>query len=236
MKRLLIGIAFVLISPLASAAPAPAPANGYGPAAALAFDEKYRGDCCVPGALHCYPDAKGIPLSDTANIIPMTGSLWTPAQLTADFQQRMKALPPQDRKQGIIVMLKTERCATKAARACTITTAVLEKRSTPLVAQFLVYGVQLKPRDNDNPPGSLKIETGADAWKNQAAGEYRFKQGPGATLVFLNPADGAKVATTTAEALDLVEVDFVKNQGRTPELEHMLQDVLRKLQAATVKM
>ena len=126
-------------------------------------------------------------------------------------------------------MLKTERCATKAARACTITTASLEKRSTPLVNDFLVYGVQLKPRDGDNPPGSLPIETGADTWKNQAVGEYRFEQGPGATLVFLNPGNGSKVATTTAAALKLLEWFFMKNQGRTPELRQMLQEVLLKI-------
>jgi hypothetical protein len=53
-----------------------------------------------------------------------------------------------------------------------------------LVGEFLIYGVQIKPRDGDIPPGSLAIETGADAWKNKAVGEYRFEQGPGATLVF----------------------------------------------------
>lgn len=232
MKRITLAVALALVAPMARGTTETAPpksADVYGPAAALAFDELYRGDCCKPGDLHCYPNAKGVPFADCANIIPMTDSLWTPAQLCADFQMRMKAIPARDRKRGIIVMLKTERCATKAARACTITTAVLEKRSTPLVAQFLVYGVQIKPRDGDTPPGSLPIETGADAWKNQAAGEYRFTQGPGATIVFLNPGDGAKVATSNATALNLLETNFVKNQGRTPELQQMLQDVLRKI-------
>ena len=230
MHRIITGLAFLLLT---QAAPAnSATPDGYGPAAALAFAESYKGSTCKPGALYCYPDAKGIPLADAPHIIPLTASLWTPAQLIADFQQRMKLLPPTERKQGIIVMLKTERCATKSARACTITTAALEKHSTPLVGQFLVYGVQLKPRDGDKPPGSLLIETGADAWKNQAAGEYKFLQGPGATLVFLNPVDGSKITITDAEALDLMEPDFLKNQGRTPQLEKLLQDVLKKLHAA----
>ena len=90
----------------------------------------------------------------------MTDSLWTPAQLCADFQKRMSTIAERNRKKGIIVLLKTERCATKVSRACTITTAALEKRSTPLVAQFLVYGVQIKPRPGDDPPGTLPIETG----------------------------------------------------------------------------
>jgi hypothetical protein len=205
------------------------PVNAYGPAAALAFDERYKGTCCQPGVLHCFPEAEGVPLGDCRNIIPMTASLWTPEQLCTDFRRRMEWIPARDRKKGIIVMLKTERCATKAARACTITTAALEKRSTPLVDQFLVYGVRLKPRDGDAPPGSRPIETGADEWKNQAAGEYRFEQGPGATLVFLNPDNGVKLATTNAESLKLLEWIFVKNQGRTPELHQMLQEVLAKI-------
>jgi len=199
----------------ASPATAPTPGDEYGPAAALEFELRYKGDCCQPGALHCYPKAQGVPLADCVNIIPMTDSLWTPAQLCADFQKRMSTIAERNRKKGIIVLLKTERCATKVSRACTITTVALEKRSTPLVDNFLIYGVQLKPRDGDIPPGSLPIETGADAWKNEAAGEYRFAQGPGATLVFLNPGNGSKIATTNAAALDL---------------QKMLQDVLLKIE------
>jgi hypothetical protein len=203
--------------------------SGYGPAAALAFDRKYRGDCYDPAHLHCYPQAQGVPFADCVNIIRMTAALWTPRQLCEDFARRMQGVAGSDRKKGIIVVLKTERCATKAARACTITTAVLEKRSTPLVGQFLIYGVQLKPRDGDDPPGTLRIETGADAWKNDAAGEYGFRQGPGATLVFLDPADGTKVATTNAAAVDFLEGDFTKNGGRTPQFERLLRETLRKI-------
>ena len=223
-----IALAFLL--PLAAVSAQAAESSG--PTAALAFDEQHRGDCCKPGALHCYPQARGISFSECAHIIPMSESLWTPGQLCADFQKRMQDLPPNQRKAGIIVLLKTERCATKLARACTITTAALEKRSTPLAADFLIYGVQIKPRDGDNPPGHLKIETGADAWKNEAAGEYRFEQGPGATLVFLNPASGRKLATTNAAALDLLEWDFVKDHGRTPRLHRMLAEVLEKIRVA----
>jgi hypothetical protein len=233
MKRLVIVFALVLGSPIASAAPkseTPVPDSAYGPAAALKFDLQYRGDCCEAGVVHCYPEAKGVPLADCVNIIPMTESLWTPAELCADFQRRMDALPVRDRKKGIIVMLKTERCATKAARACTITTAALEKRSTPLVGEFLIYGVQIKPRDGDKPPGSLPIETGANAWKNKAVGEYRFEQGPGATLAFLNPGTGSKIATTNAASLNLLEWVFEKDGGRTPDLDRMLRNVLAKIE------
>ena len=222
MKLLSVAV-FALTALAAKADPA------YGPAAALAMDHAYRGSCCESGMLHCFPEAHAVPLADCDNIIPMTATMWTPGELCADFRRRMAALPATQRKQGIIVMLKTERCATKAARACTITTAALEKRSTPLVGDFLAYAVQIKPRDNDDPPGSLLIETGADAWKNRAAGEYRFEQGPGATLVVLDPATGAMIVRTNAERLDLLEWDFVKNHGRTPELEKMLREALTRL-------
>ena len=42
-----------------------------GPAAALKFAMSYRGPTYVPGVVQCYPDAEGIPFSDTKNIIPM---------------------------------------------------------------------------------------------------------------------------------------------------------------------
>jgi hypothetical protein len=60
-------------------------------------------------------------------------------------------------------------------RQATEHVAALEKQSTPLVREFALYGVQLKPRDRDDPPGSLAIEQGSDAWKNEAAGEYGFR-------------------------------------------------------------
>jgi hypothetical protein len=233
VKKILIAAALALASQMSNASPSQP--DEYGPAAALQFEMRYKGDCCAIGALHCYPRAKGIPLADCTNIIPMTDSLWTPGQLCADFHRRMGNVADGNRKKGIIVMLKTERCATKIARACTITTAVLEKRSTPLVGEFLIYGVQIKPRDGDSPPGSLPIETGADAWKNKAVGEYRFEQGPGATLVFLNPGNGSKITTTNAASLNLLEPIFVRNQGSTPGLHRMLQDVLLKLREARVQ-
>ncbi|MEJ1972168.1 MAG: hypothetical protein WDM96_06770 [Lacunisphaera sp.] len=95
------------------------PAEKYGPAAALAFARGYRGEVYKPNEMICYPDAVGVPFADCENIIPMTGSLWTPQQLAADFRRRMAALPLAERKKGIIVLLKTERCAPKAMRACT---------------------------------------------------------------------------------------------------------------------
>src|SRR5882672_6394507 len=65
----------------------------YGPAAAIEFARHYQGNAYAPDVLHCYPEAKGIPFSDTENIIPMTASLWTPQQLTQDFRERMAKLP-----------------------------------------------------------------------------------------------------------------------------------------------
>ena len=68
------------------------------------------------------------------------------------------------------------------------------------------------------------------AWKNDAAGEYQFKQGPGATLVFLNPVDGALLERTDAMKLGLTEKEFLKNEGRTPKLHDKLQEILGKLE------
>lgn len=205
----------------------------YGPTAAFDFARGYRGDSHTPGVLYCYPAAKGIPFDDTENIIAMNEKLWTPAELAADFDRRMATVPKAQRKKGIIVLSKTERCAPKAFRACTVTTAALEKRSTPLVGDFLIYGAWLKPRDDDNPPGSLQIETGEDVWKNQAAGEYDFHQGPGATLAFIDPVNARKISRTDALQLQLSEQDFVANQGHAPKLEEKLREVLKVLSPAS---
>jgi len=203
--------------------------DAYGPQAVIDFSRRYRGGLCRPGALVQYPAAQGIPWADTRNIIPMTAELWTPAQLSADFQRRTAGLAGPERKVGILVLLKTERCAVKAVRYCSTTTAALEKRSTPLVGQFVIYGVQLLPRDQDDPPGSRAVETGTDAWKNAAAGEYRFRQGPGATLVFLRPSDGARLDSSDAYRLGLDEPQLLRDHGRTPQLEDELMRVLRML-------
>jgi hypothetical protein len=201
-----------------------------GPEAAMAFARSFRGDREVPKELHCYPAAVGVPWEECEHIIPMTAGRWTPEQLSADFQRRMAGLPAAERKRGIVVILKTERCATKWLRACTVTTAAFEKRSTPLAGEFLVYGVLLKPRDDDGKiPGSAEIETGAAAWKNDAARLYRFEQGPGAAIVFLDPKDGSEIAHTDAVALELFERPFVRDAGRTPVLHAKLVEVLETL-------
>jgi len=201
----------------------------YGPNAAVAFELAHRGSVEHSGELLCYPEARGIAWSETEHFVEMTSSLWTPESIVADFNRRMAQLPPAERKRGILVVLKTERCAPKWLRACTVTTAALEKRSTPLAAEFQLYGVWLKPRDNDVPAGSLKIETGADAWKNDAAGQFHFQQGPGATLAFLNPHTGATILRTDATKVDLFEKPFLAAHGQTPKLHQLLADVLRQL-------
>ncbi|MEJ1972167.1 MAG: hypothetical protein WDM96_06765 [Lacunisphaera sp.] len=108
-------------------------------------------------------------------------------------------------------------------------TSALEKRSTPLAAEFLIYGVLLKPRDHDVPAGTLKIETGADAWKNDAAGEYFFKQGPGATLAFVDPGSGAMFDHTNAVLLHLTDEVFSAAGGATPDLHDKLIEILDQL-------
>lgn len=220
--RWLVLIAITVLS-------AQAATEDYGPEAAIAFARSYRGEVYRPDERVCYPDAKGVPFGDCANIVPMTSTLWTPAQLRRDFQQRQNAPLAGAPKRGILVMLKTERCAPTGMRACTVTTAALEKRATALAAEFQVYGVLLKPRDDDNPPGTLPIEKGDDAWKNQAAGIYQFHQGPGATLVFLDPEDGSVIARTNALTLELLEKPFLAAHGSVPKLDAQLRDVLTTL-------
>jgi hypothetical protein len=224
-----IGIFVGAVFCVGASAGADSPSGKYGPEAAFQFARGYRGETCSPKETLCYPDAKGVPFEDCENILPMSSSLWTPAQVAADFRARMQLLPPNDRKKGIIVVLKTERCAPKAFRGCTVTTAALEKRSTPLVGEFQVYGVLLKPRDGDRPPGKLKIETGDDAWKNEAAGEYTFRQGPGATIVFIDPVSGRIMDHTDAARLELTEAGFEATRGRTPRLEAKLSEILARL-------
>jgi hypothetical protein len=202
-----------------------------GPAAALAFEMRYRGEVCTPDVVQRYPEARGIPFTDTEHIIPMSSKLWTPAEVVADSRSRSALMPEKDRPKGIIVFLKTERCATKVARLCSVTTAALDRRSTPLLEQFAIYGLQIKPRDGDIPPGSHKIELGADAWKNDAACDYGFVQGPGATIVVLDPRDGAELIRTDALQMHLYESEFIANQGRAPELDAMLRKILGRLGA-----
>src|ERR1041384_1092615 len=152
MRRRFVSVLWLAMALPLFAATAPDPSVAepkYGPAAALAFAQHYRGEAYTPNTQYCWPDAVGVPFADCENIVPMTATLWTPKQIRADFQRRMAALPASERKKGIIVMLKTERCAPKAFRGCTVTTAALEKRSSPLAAEFLIYGALLKPRDHD---------------------------------------------------------------------------------------
>lgn len=225
-KSLVFALTQLLLSatsPLASTAE-------YGPQAVLEYEMRFRGELCVPGAVQCYPDAKPISFALSQNIRTLRKDLWTPEAIARDFDQRRASNPALSKKKGIIVVLKTERCATKQARFCSTTTAVLEKRSTPLLEQFEIYGLELRPRDGDEPPGSKPIETGEDAWKNDAVREYGFLQGPGATLVFLRPGSGEKVAATDALKLKLWEKRLIANQGRTPELEDYLFTVLLDLQ------
>jgi hypothetical protein len=222
-------VVFALTNVLMLATPSLAMSAEYGPQAVLEYEMRFRGKLCVPDATQCYPEAKPIEFALTQNIRPLRKDLWTPEAIARDFARRTATDPALARKKGIIVVLKTERCATKQARFCSTTTAALEKRSTPLLEQFDIYGLELKPRDGDEPPGSKAIEIGADAWKNEAAREYGFVQGPGATFVFMRLGTGEKVARTDAVKLKLWEKRLIADQGRTPELESFLVTVLQKL-------
>jgi hypothetical protein len=57
---------------LAAAPPAVLEGTKYGPAAALAIGRGYRVESYMPDVRYCYPDARGMPIADCKNIIPMS--------------------------------------------------------------------------------------------------------------------------------------------------------------------
>lgn len=207
--------------------PAPGtPANEEeGPKAALAFEMKYRGrKAAGQGPLDegLYPDARPIPFSETPRIIPMRASLWTRQHLIDDFNKSKR--PGEE---AIIVIVKTELCVKNKFRACSVATAALEKRSTPLLRKFRVYGAWI------NNPASLPAGASEDEkkaktqWDERVALEHDFSDGPGAKLLILDPLSGAGGHTNAAQ-LQLTLDLFETNAGQTPRLDKALEMALKR--------
>ncbi|MBI3552150.1 MAG: hypothetical protein HY077_06500 [Elusimicrobia bacterium] len=196
-----------------------------GPAAALAFEKKYRGEKNPKGGVgmsqeELYPDAKPVPFSDTKNIVQMNDSLWSRDQIVADFKKNHK-----EGEVAAIVLVKTEFCCTNFYRPCAVTTAVFEKRAASDLKKFRVYGAWVR-----NPKALPKDATVAQkkaktAWDEKVMDEYDFEQGPGATIVFINPKDG-KAIKTDASQMQLFMEPFDKEGGKVPVLEKALAKVL----------
>lgn len=204
-----------------------------GPAAAMAFERATRGVSVNPNSTRMpystdpsrmrYPDSQPAAVTGLRNIVPMTPELWTPAQLLADFQKNRT--PEQV---GVIVFMKTEYCHQNMFRGCAVATAALEKRSTPLLRRFRVYGAWIEYL---NPDRKAKGEDYGD-WLDQAADFYAFQQGPGSNLFILLPGDAAPRLRSDAQRLGLSLAEFERDQGRTPALEAWLQAVLKTAKAA----
>lgn len=196
-----------------------------GPQAALEFERKYRGPKEKKGGEGfaeegLYPDAKPIPYTDTKNITPMTETLWSPAQLIADFKKNKK-----DGQAAIAVIVKTEFCCTNKFRPCAVTTAAFEKFSTPVIKKFKVYGAWVR-NEKALPKGAdAKTIAAKEAWDERVMTTYGFQQGPGATIVLIDPDTGRGLRTDAVQQQLYME-PFEKNQGATPVLEETLQKAL----------
>ena len=200
------------------AAPAPAAQADEGPAAVIAYEKSLRGvkDDKAYDPYDRYPKAATPDMDKMKNIITMNQTLWTPAQLEADLKKT--AVPGQ---KAILVMVKTEFCHTNPWRLCTVTTAALEKRSTPALRQVRVYGAWVK----GNPDHQTREWR---QWEDKVIDAYKFEQGPGAKLVLLAPGKGV-VAESHALELKLISQELEKDGGRTPALEAWLNAGLAKI-------
>lgn len=180
-----------------------------GPNAALAFEKSFRDPDDDDGW-------RPIPLNQCENITALTKELWTKKQVLADFNRHRS-----EDQVGAIVIVKTEYCC-EGSRLCAVTTACMEKKSTPLVGRFRVYAAWI----NNDPDRS---EEEWSQWDEDVINEYEFIQGPGARLVVMVPNSGSKIYQwqTTASELDLNEWTFAEREGETPELESFLQTAVK---------
>lgn len=122
---------------------------------------------------------------------------------------------------GAIVIVKTEFCC-DGSRLCAVTTACMEKKSTPLIGRFRVYAGWIK--------NHASHEAGSrDQWDQQVVDEYGFVQGPGARIVVMVPTFDGKMYQWFSDAsdLELSLSDFESNNGRTPRLEQFLADAVK---------
>ena len=191
-----------------------------GPRAAFDFEQSFRDP-------ETYSDSKPVDLSQCRNITELTTDLWSKKHVLTDFKQARTA-----EQVGVIVIVKTEYCC-DGSRLCAVTTACMEKKSTPLIGRFRVYAGWIK----NHPEYG---EEGRSQWDEDVIEEYDFIQGPGARVVVMVPTWDGKMYQwfSTATKLDLSASDFEEHEGETPTLESFLEeavqyapDEIRKLEA-----
>lgn len=180
-----------------------------GPGAALNFESSFRD-----------PSNGGywnpIPLDQCENITELTKDLWSKKDVLTHFKKHRN-----EKQIGVIVFAKTEYCCDDS-RLCAVTTACLEKKSTPLVDRFMVYGAWIR-----NHPDHPWEEWGQ--WDEDVIAEYGFVQGPGARLVVMVPLWDGKMYQweSSASELEFSRWEFESRNGKTPALEHLLQKAVK---------
>lgn len=180
-----------------------------GPSAALEFEKSFRD----PGN---YWASKPIHLDKCKNITELTKDLWSKKHVLTDFKKHRT-----EEQVGVIVFVKTEYCC-HGSRLCAVTTACMEKKSTPLVGRFRVYAGWI----NGNPDHPYD-QWGQ--WEQDLINEFGFIQGPGARIVVMIPTWDGKMYQwqSTASDLYLNEWTFEANKGETPNLESFLQTAIK---------
>jgi hypothetical protein len=178
-----------------------------GPSAALAFEKSFRVD---------QDDWKPIPLDKCQHIHPLTEEFWSKKHVLTDFKQFCTK-----GQVGAIVIVKTEFCCDDS-RLCAVTTACMEKKSTPLIGRFRVYAAWI--RNHANQDADRRTQ-----WDQEVVDEYDFIQGPGARIVVMVPTFDGKMYQwfSNATDLELSLSDFESNNGRTPKLERFLAEAMK---------
>lgn len=197
----------------------PAQSEGEGPIAALNFERSTRGPKGTSGR-YSYPEARPVSFAETAHIVPMSESLWTMKQVVDDFNKNRT--PEQV---AAIIVVKTEFCCTNRFRGCAVVTAAMEKYATPKLKKFRIYGAWIK-NPKAYPAGADSEAIAAkEAWDADVEAEYGFEQGPGATIVFLDPATGTALRTDAVK-MELYMDKFEERQGQTPMLDAAIDKAL----------
>lgn len=206
------------------------PAAADGPEAVLELERSFRGKknpaykpCEHGDAPHApvrrrredeaYPDARPLPFTGTANVTPMTKELWKRADVEKDF-----AKSKGEGQEAILVIVKTELCHLNEHRICAAATAALEKRATPALAKFRIYGAWVRGN-----PANQGAET--RRWEDELIEAYGFRQGPGAKIIVLIPGVGRPFESSAVD-LGLTVDELEKNKGKAPKLEQFLNDAL----------
>ena len=135
----------------------PVPVVREGPSAAYEFEESFRDP-------NNWRNSKPIDLHLCENITKLNADFWSKKHVLTDFRKRRTM-----DQVGVIVIVKTELCC-RGSRLCAVTTACMEKKSTPLVGRFLVYAGWIK-NDPDHPENERR------RWDANVINEYGFHPG-----------------------------------------------------------